>query len=170
METAPVRDARGAFARLFCENELSEIIKGRHIVQINQSWTRIPGTVRGLHYQRPPYAEMKLIRCLKGRAWDVAVDLRKGSRTLLQYFTHVLEPDSLIMVAIPEGFAHGFQVLESDTELLYLHTTPFVPDSAGIIRFDDPKVDIAWPLPVVEVSDRDKGAPLLDAVFEGFEI
>jgi len=113
VETTPFVDHRGAFARLYCEHELAEVIGGRRIVQINHSRTEMAGVVRGLHYQHPPHAEMKLVRCLKGRVWDVAVDLRQGSQTFLKWHAVELSPARANMLVIPEGLAHGFQVLEA---------------------------------------------------------
>jgi dTDP-4-dehydrorhamnose 3,5-epimerase len=117
----PQIDERGFFTRLFCHNELGELIGARQIVQINQSSTRTVGAVRGLHYQHGPSAEMKLVRCIKGKVWDVAVDLRAGSPTFLYWHAEELSAENAHMMVIPEGFAHGFQVLEEDSELLYLH-------------------------------------------------
>jgi len=166
-ETVPVVDPRGAFARLFCERELSEVMGGRHIVQINHSRTVTLGAVRGLHFQRPPQAEMKLVRCLKGRVWDVAVDLRAGSKTFLQWHAEELTPGNARMLIVPEGCAHGFQALEVGSELLYLHTAFYDPDLEGGVRCDDSRLGIAWPLPIADLSHRDRLLPLLDAEFRG---
>ena len=116
VETTPFVDQRGAFLRLFCERELSAILGERRIVQINYSRTEAVGTIRGLHYQRPPHAEMKLVRCLRGRVWDVALDLRQGSPTFLHWHAEELTPDNAQMLVIPEGCAHGFQALEAGME------------------------------------------------------
>ncbi len=169
VETALRADARGAFARLFCSGELKGLLGGRRIEQINQSCTAVVGTVRGLHFQRSPHAEMKLVRCLRGRVWDVAVDLRRASPTLLQWHAEELSPANRRMMVIPEGFAHGFQVLEPDSELLYLHTAAYHPVSEGGLRHDDPRLGIAWPLPAVGLSARDGGHPLIAADFEGVQ-
>ena len=112
-------DSRGAFARPYCERQLGELIGQRSIVQINHSRTRAVGAVRGLHFQHPPHAEMKLVRCLKGRVWDVAVDLRAHSPSFLHWHAEELTPENGRMMIMPEGFAHGFQVIEP-AELLYL--------------------------------------------------
>ena len=167
VETAPVFDHRGAFARLFCERELSNVIGARHIVQINCSRTVAIGAVRGLHFQRPPKAEMKLVRCLQGKVWDVAVDLRRGSGTLLQWHAEELTPGNGCMLVIPEGCAHGFQALEAESELLYLHTAFYDPDAEGGVRCDDPRLAIAWPLPIADLSQRDRLLPTLDSRFSG---
>lgn len=160
-------DQRGAFSRLYCEQELNEVLNGRRIVQINHSMTLSVGCVRGMHFQKPPYAEMKLVRCLRGRVLDVAVDLRSGSSSFLKWHAEELSPDSKRMLIIPEGFAHGFQVLERGSELLYLHTTAYAPQAEGGVSYADPRLDIRWPLPAVDVSDRDATHLPLSSDFKG---
>ena len=167
VETTTHIDERGAFARLFCHEELSLILDERQVVQVNHSRTNMVGAVRGFHYQTPPHAEMKLVRCLAGRVWDVAVDLRQGSPSFLGW-THVeLSPDNALMLMIPEGCAHGFQVLEPNSALLYMHTAFYQPSSEGGIRYDDPAIRIDWPLPVTQVSERDRRQPRLGDNFLG---
>lgn len=161
------RDARGSFARLYCETELASIIGGRRIVQINHSRTTARGAIRGLHYQRPPSAEMKLVRCLRGKVLDVTVDLRANSPTFLRWHAEELSPAEGQMFVIPEGCAHGFQALEPESEMLYLHTAPYAPAAEGGLRFDDPRLGIAWPLPPTDLSDRDRAHPLINERFEG---
>ena len=117
-ESKHFKDERGAFTRLFCEQELSSLIGQRKIMQINHSCTEVVGAVRGLHFQYAPHAEMKLVRCLKGKVWDVAVDLRPQSPSYKRWHAQELSPQNAHMMVIPEGFAHGFQVLEADSELL----------------------------------------------------
>jgi len=163
----PHRDARGAFMRLFCAQELQPVLGDRQIKQINHSRTSRAGAVRGLHFQHPPHAEMKMVRCLRGRVWDVAVDLRPGSPTFLQWHAQELAQDDAQMLVLPEGFAHGFQVLEPDSELLYLHTAFYRPDSEGGLRYDDSRLAITWPLPPQDLSPRDLSHPLLRANFSG---
>lgn len=170
VETIPYQDSRGAFARWHCERELLETIGNRQIVQINHSKTVAVGAVRGLHFQKPPHSEMKLVRCIKGRVWDVAVDLRKGSQTYLKWYAEELTPANARMMAIPEGFAHGFQVLEPESELLYLHTAFYVPEFEGGLRCNDPELDISWPLPVTDVSARDQSHPLIGQAFVGLNV
>ncbi|WP_100266265.1 dTDP-4-dehydrorhamnose 3,5-epimerase [Mariprofundus ferrinatatus] len=170
VESSVVADSRGRFARLYCEDELAAVLMQRKIVQVNRSLTHKCGAVRGLHFQYPPHAEMKLVRCLKGRVWDVAVDLRAGSPTFLKWTACELSPENGRMMVIQEGCAHGFQVLEPDSELLYLHTAAYTPESEGAVRFDDPAVAIVWPLPVSELSERDRNHPLLDKSFQGLMI
>jgi len=167
VETTSHRDARGAFARLYCERELAAVIADRHIVQINHSRTLAVGAVRGLHYQLAPHAEMKLVRCIRGRVWDVAVDLRAESPTFLQWHAVELTPGNARMLIVPEGCAHGFQVLEADSELVYLHTASYVPEWEAGARWDDPRLGIAWPLPVTDVSERDRRHPCLTPEFSG---
>ncbi|WP_083384407.1 MULTISPECIES: dTDP-4-dehydrorhamnose 3,5-epimerase family protein [Cupriavidus] len=163
-------DHRGAFARLFCSDELAPLLGARRIVQANHSRTARVGAVRGMHFQRPPHAEMKLVRCLRGRVWDVALDLRAGSPTFLHWQAFELSADNGHMLVIPEGCAHGFQVLEPDSELLYLHTAAYAPAAEGGVRHDDPRAGIGWPLPVADVSARDRGHALLTADFPGIAL
>jgi dTDP-4-dehydrorhamnose 3,5-epimerase len=167
--TARRSDARGSFGRLFCDHELAVCFGARHVVQINHSRTTHVGAVRGMHYQRAPHAEMKLVRCLRGAVWDVAVDLRQGSATFLRWHAQELSAENDAMLIIPEGFAHGFQVLEEDSELLYLHTAHYAPDAEGGVSCLDPRLQISWPLPVRDLSARDERHPLLASDFTGLE-
>lgn len=166
-ETELIADRRGAFSRLFCENELAKALNGRRIVQANLSITAGVGAVRGMHYQLPPHAEMKLVRCIKGRVWDVAVDLRFGSPTFLRWHAEELTPKNVRMLIIPEGCAHGFQVLEAESELLYLHTAFYVPEAEGGVRHDAAILNITWPLSVTDLSERDSTHPLINQDFPG---
>lgn len=170
VETNRRADHRGSFARFYCERELAQVIGNRKIVQINHSHTAAVGAIRGIHFQRPPHAEMKLVRCLKGRVWDVAVDLRANSPTFLDWHAEELTPEDARMFVIPEGCAHGFQVLEPDSELLYLHTDYYAPEAEGGIRHDDPRLRITWPLPVTDISARDAGHPLISSDFQGIRV
>lgn len=167
IQAEPIADQRGSFARLYCEQELAPVLNGRGIVQINHSLTRQTGALRGLHFQYPPHAETKIVRCLRGRVFDVALDLRAGSPTFLNWYAEELSPENGKALVVPEGCAHGFQVLEADSELLYLHTEFYKRGSEGGIRFDDPLVAIDWPLHVADLSARDAGHPLLPAGFQG---
>jgi dTDP-4-dehydrorhamnose 3,5-epimerase len=169
-ETSPHHDFRGQFARLYCENELSELTDSRKIVQINYSRTSAIGAIRGMHFQVPPNAEMKLVRCLKGRVWDVAVDLRQNSPTFLHWHAEELSANNNHMLIIPEGFAHGFQVLEPDSELLYLHTAFYNPTSESGLRFDDPALNIVWPLEPMDLSSRDQNHVKIDNNFKGLVV
>ncbi len=170
VETTLLSDQRGAFSRLYCESELSEIVGTRRIVQINHSRTAVAGAVRGLHFQPTPHAETKFVRCLRGRVFDVAVDLRSGSPSFLQWHAEELSPDNARMLVIPEGCAHGFQALRSESELLYLHTSAYAPHAEAGVRFDDPRLAIRWPLPVTDLSQRDNALPPLDAAFQGIVV
>lgn len=170
VETKAFQDSRGAFARLFCESELAQAVAGRRIEQINHSRTAAVGAIRGLHFQQAPHAEMKMVRCLRGRVWDVALDLRKGSPTFLQWHAQELSAANALMLVIPEGCAHGFQVLEPDSELLYLHTASYAPSAEGGVRFDDPALNVPWPLPVTDVSERDRKHPLIHKDFQGIAV
>jgi len=167
VETEPFQDNRGAFARLYCARELAPVVGDRQVVQINHSLTRAAGAVRGLHYQRSPHAEMKIVRCLKGRVFDVAVDLRRGSPTFLRWIACELSPQNRQALVVPEGCAHGFQVLEPDSELLYLHTAYYTREAEGAVRYDDPRVGVAWPLAPTDLSERDRSHPLLTPDFNG---
>lgn len=170
VESAVFQDNRGAFSRLFCSRELQPIVGSRTIVQINHSITCGVGAVRGLHFQNPPHAEMKIVRCLKGRVFDVAVDLRQGSPTFLEWTGVELTPGNHLAFVIPEGCAHGFQVLEEDSELLYLHTAFYHPDAEGALNVTDPRLGIAWPLPVGDISARDRNHPFADPNFPGVAV
>jgi dTDP-4-dehydrorhamnose 3,5-epimerase len=169
-ETKPFKDHRGAFYRAFCDTDLHPILQSRTIRQINLSRTEAIGATRGLHFQYPPYAEMKLVRCLHGRVWDVALDLRQGSPTFLQWYGVELSPENALMLVIPEGCAHGFQVLEECSELLYLHTAPYELTAEGGVRYNDPVIEVTWPLPITDVSRRDEAHPLLNEGFKGIAI
>jgi dTDP-4-dehydrorhamnose 3,5-epimerase len=166
IETTPHGDSRGRFTRIFCADELAGISAPLRFVQTNLSRTERCGTVRGLHFQRAPALESKLIRCLRGRVFDVAVDLRAGSASFGRWFGLELSQDNERQIFIPGGFAHGFQTLSDDAELLYQHTAPHSPDCEGGLLFSDPALAIDWPLPVTLVSARDNGLARLDRHFE----
>lgn len=170
VQAAPRNDDRGQFYRAFCIHELSSMIGDRRIEQINISRTSSVGAIRGMHFQRPPHAEMKLLRCIKGKVWDVAVDLRRNSNTFLKWHAVELSAENCTMIVIPEGCAHGFQVLESQSELLYLHTASYSSESESGVGFDDPSLSICWPLPISDISNRDKSHPLLKSSFSGIII
>jgi len=155
VERRPIADTRGYFERMFCVEELRPLIEGRSIVQINHSLTEKQGTVRGLHYQREPDAEMKIVSCLKGEIFDVAVDIRPGSPTFLHWHGEILSAANHRMLVIPEGFAHGFQVIGEGSEIMYLVTAPYAPECEGGLHALDPLLGIAWPYPVSELSARD---------------
>jgi dTDP-4-dehydrorhamnose 3,5-epimerase len=170
VENMPRFDSRGAFTRIYCERELNIVIGSRQITQINLSRTDSVGAVRGMHFQHVPHAEMKLVRCLRGRVWDVAIDIRANSPTFLKWHAQELSLENNRMMVIPEGFAHGFQVLEPESELLYLHTEFYEPQSEGGLRYNDPRLEIKWPIPIADLSDRDTSHPLIDSNFQGVRV
>lgn len=163
-------DSRGFLSRLFCAEELAEAGWKQPIAQINHTYTARQGTVRGMHYQRPPRAEMKLVSCMRGVVWDVAVDLRAGSPTFLQWHGEILSAENGRALLIPEGFAHGFQALGDDVELLYCHSATYAPDCEAGLHPQDARLAIAWPLPVVGLSVRDANHPTIGNEFEGVRI
>lgn len=167
IKTNSFRDSRGEFTRIFCDQDLNQYLQGKIIRQINRSVTFNVGVVRGMHYQVAPHAEIKIVRCVAGKVFDVAVDLRASSPTFLQWFGIELGPESADALLIPEGCAHGFQALLPNSELIYLHTAQFAQNAEGGIRFDDPKISIEWPLMVPEVSQRDSKFLYLDKYFTG---
>jgi dTDP-4-dehydrorhamnose 3,5-epimerase len=163
----PRSDNRGWFARTFCQDEFAQIGHTEPWVQMNHSMTHQAGAIRGMHFQHPPYAEIKLVRCIAGRVFDVIVDLRADSTTFGNWFGAELSADNYKMMYIPKGFAHGFQTLTTDCQLLYCHSNYYTPDSEGAVRFDDPRINIQWPLPVTDLSNRDASHPLLTDEFGG---
>ena len=163
-------DERGRFARLFCQGSLAAFGQPLQIRQINHSRTAQHGSVRGLHFQYPPHAETKLITCLRGAVWDVAVDLRRGSATFLHWHAERLEAGDGRSLLLPPGFAHGFQALSDDAELLYLHSADYSPEHEGGLFPNDERLAIAWPLPVSNLSARDAAHPLLAVNFQGVEL
>lgn len=154
-------DARGFFARIFCEEEFAEQGLNTRWVQANISYSQEKGTLRGMHFQRPPAAEVKMVRCLSGRVLDVLVDLREGSSTLGKHAAVVLDAEERNAVYIPEGCAHGFQTLTGDVELQYFHSCRYTPELEGGVNPLDPALGIEWPLPVSQMSERDAGLPAL---------
>lgn len=163
-------DKRGFFARTFCKTEFLNIGFEVEFVQFNHPFNSLKGTIRGMHYQKPPFAETKLIRCVQGSVYDVAIDLRKNSPTYLQYFGTVLSSSNLNCIIIPEGFAHGFQTLEDNTSLIYHHTNYYTPNTEGGIRFDDPLINIQWQLPPVNISERDLSHPFISTNFQAISL
>jgi dTDP-4-dehydrorhamnose 3,5-epimerase len=163
----PSVDERGRFVRVFCAQEFAALRAGLQFAQVNLSRTAQQGTVRGMHFQRAPAADAKLVRCVHGAVYDVAVDLRAGSPTFLRWFAVELSADAENAVLIPEGFAHGFQARIDGAELLYMHTATYAPQHEGGVRHDDPRLSIEWPLPARNVSARDRSFPLIDDAFAG---
>lgn len=167
VERQRLGDSRGFLSRLFCAEELCSAGWSRPIAQINHTSTAHAGTIRGMHYQRPPHAEMKLVTCVRGEVWDVAVDLRAGSPTLLKWHAAHLSAENGRALLIPEGFAHGFQALSDDVELLYCHSAAHAPDADAGVHPLDPRLAIAWPLPIREMSTKDSQRSLLTEDFAG---
>jgi dTDP-4-dehydrorhamnose 3,5-epimerase len=162
-------DARGFLSRIYCRDEFAHVGMPHPLVQINHTLTRQCGTVRGMHFQYPPYAETKLVSCLSGKVFDVAIDLRRGSSTFLKWHAEVLSAENRKSLLIPEGFAHGFQTLTEDCELIYIHTAAYDKTSESGVRFDDPVFGIRWPLAAIDISDRDRIHALVDDAFSGIE-
>ncbi len=158
-------DTRGYFSRFYCANEFRDAGYELPIAQINHSMTERRGTVRGLHFQRSPHSEVKLVSCLKGEVFDVAVDLRADSPTFLQWHAETLSEDNARSFYIPEGFAHGFQALTDECELLYLHSVTFTPQAEGGVNIMDNSLSISWPLDITTLSDRDRSFPPIDPDF-----
>ncbi len=167
VERQRLGDARGFLSRLFCTEELGAAGWNRPIVQINHTYTARCGTLRGMHFQYPPHAEMKLVSCIRGEVWDVAIDLRAGSRTFLQWHAERLSADNGHALLIPEGFAHGFQALSDDVELLYCHSAAYSAEAEAGLNPTDPKLAITWPLQITELSSRDAQHPMLNEQFAG---
>lgn len=167
IQRKPVGDGRGYLERMFCIVELQALIPGRQIVQINHSLTASRGTVRGMHFQMPPHAETKFVSCLRGEVFDVAVDIRSDSPTFLQWHAEVLSASNHKTMVVPEGFAHGFQALTDDSEILYFSTELYWPSAESGLHADDPKLGIRWLLPVSGLSPRDATRPFLNANFKG---
>ena len=162
IEPEPMRDARGFFARSYCEREFAaQGINGRP-VQCNISYNTKRGTLRGMHFQRAPHGEAKLVRCTAGGIYDVIIDLRRDSPTFRQWAGFELTADNRSALYIPEGFAHGFQTLTDDSEVFYQMFDFFEPGSAGGVRWDDPAFGIAWPLTDPVMSDKDRAYPDYD--------
>ncbi len=162
-----IEDDRGFLSRFYCVEEFREAGLNKPIAQINHTLTRKKGAVRGLHFQHPPHAETKVVSCLKGEILDVAVDLRRDSPTFLHWQGEILSASNRKSLLIPEGFAHGFQALTEDCELIYLHTASYYAEAEGALNVTDPRLNIAWPLPIGDLSARDRSHPFIDENFQG---
>jgi len=167
IERQQLGDDRGFLARLFCSDELAIAGWTRPIAQVNHTCTAIRGTVRGLHFQRPPHCEMKLVSCLRGEIWDVAVDIRTGSDTFLKWHAERITADNRRAFLIPEGFAHGYQTLTDDVELLYCHSSAYSAESEAGLNVQDPKFAIPWPLQIAWLSTRDSNHAFVSEDFMG---
>jgi len=167
IERLPLSDTRGAFERIFCDTTFALLGFDAQVRQINRSSTRQRGSVRGLHYQAPPHAEDKLVSCLRGEVFDVAVDLRQGSPTFLHWHGEMLSDGNHRSLFIPKGFAHGFQTMIDDCELVYVHSAPHAPEAERGLLYTDPGIGIPWPLPPIALSQRDSTWPEIERDFAG---
>ncbi len=162
-----LEDSRGWFTRFFCKKEFAQIGHTKEWVQINHSFTSKKGSVRGMHFQKPPFEEIKMVRCIAGAVYDVIVDIRKDSKTFLNYFGAELSAENKKMMYIPQGFAHGFQTLSDDAELIYHHTQYYNPEAEDALHHQDSILNITWPLIITEVSERDANHKFLTQQFKG---
>lgn len=170
VERQNLGDHRGFLSRIFCAEELANAGWVKQIAQINLTSTKQQGTVRGMHFQHPPYSEVKLVNCVRGAVLDVAVDLRANSPTFLKWHAEELSADNRRSLLIPEGFAHGFQTLTDDCEILYFHSASHMPNSEGALNALDPALNVRWPLAIMEMSERDRLHPYLTEKFTGLTI
>jgi dTDP-4-dehydrorhamnose 3,5-epimerase len=165
-----VSDTRGFFCRVFDAEEFAAAGVAGSVSQINHTLTRRRGAVRGLHFQYPPHAECKLVSCIRGSVFDVAVDLRRDSPSFLRWHAEMLTAENSRSLLIPEGFAHGFQALEADCELIYVHTAAYRADAEGGLSPADPRLAIDWPLDVIDLSQRDRSHALIGPDWKGIEL
>jgi dTDP-4-dehydrorhamnose 3,5-epimerase len=170
IEPVQLVDERGVFMRNFCEREFKKINFSKHFVQFNQSINYKKGTLRGMHFQMPPYAETKLIKCISGAVLDIIVDIRCSSNTFLQWHAEELTEDNHRMMFIPEGFAHGFITLKDNTILIYHHTSFYHKESDRGLLYNDPQLRIDWPIDIKVISDKDLSYAPLDNNFKGIQI
>ena len=162
-------DDRGFFARFFCTEEFTKAGLINTFVQINNSLTKSKGTLRGMHYQLPPSAEVKVVRCIRGSLYDVILDLRPDSATYGKWYGDTLTAENRRMMYVPQGFAHGFVTLEDDTEAFYLVSSTYAPQQERGIRYNDPAFGIKWPIDPVEISDKDRNWRDFDPEWHGIE-
>jgi len=165
IQVMPRIDERGSFSRIFCEQKFEEYGLCTAWRQANASFSAYSGTLRGMHFQTPPFSEVKLVRCSKGRVYDVVVDLRTTSTTFGRYYGHELTPDNNFLMYVPHGFAHGYQTLEDKSEVSYLVSQPYSPKHEGVLLFKDIDVSIPWPLSVTSVSPKDSAGKSLTDIF-----
>lgn len=167
LERKPIGDTRGYLERMFCVKEYGDLFAQKQIMQINHTLTEKAGTIRGMHFQIPPHSEIKIVSCLRGKVLDIAIDLRKGSPTFLQSHAEILSESNYRTLCIPEGFAHGFQTLTDNCELLYFHSAMYNGAAENGLNPLDDRLKIKWPLAVSEISDRDKNHPMINDNFKG---
>ncbi len=170
VEPSPIEDDRGSFARLFCSRTFRDAGLVGQFLQTNHATTQMAGTIRGLHYQIPPHAEVKLLRCTRGEVFDVIVDVRLGSPTFMHWHGQRLTDRDNKMIYVPHGFAHGYQTLTDGAEVSYQSSSEYSPESERRVRFDDPRVGIEWAHDRCEVSRKDAASEYLSAEFEGIDI
>lgn len=170
IDVQPFQDNRGFFTRTFCEREFAEHKLEQHFVQANHSGSHGKGVIRGMHFQHAPHCEVKLVKCVQGAIFDVIIDVRKGSPTFLQWFGAELTAENKRMMYVPKGFAHGFQSLSEYSEITYMVSAFYNKEMEGGLKYDDPAINIEWPLPVSLVSDKDLNILLLDVDFKGIKI
>jgi dTDP-4-dehydrorhamnose 3,5-epimerase len=170
LERTLVHDDRGFFDRLISVDDAPEIFEQRTIYQVNRTLTTRRGTIRGLHFQVPPVSDLKIVTCVRGRVLDVAVDLRRTSPTFLAWHAELLDSASSLSIVIPEGFAHGFQTLEDECELVYIHTGPYRPAAEGGFSSLDPRLAIPWPEVITSMSERDRHLPNVPDDFDGIPV
>jgi dTDP-4-dehydrorhamnose 3,5-epimerase len=168
LERRSVGDDRGHLERLFCSMELSAFMHQEGIAQSNLTHTKRPGTLRGLHMQEPPYSETKIVTCIQGKVWDVAVDMRQGSPTFLRWHAVELSGSNRRSLLIPKGFAHGFQTLTDDCTMIYFHSALYTPSAERGFDAFDPRLGIRWPQVTCLRSDRDKGHAAIPETFQGY--
>jgi dTDP-4-dehydrorhamnose 3,5-epimerase len=166
IDIEPIMDDRGFFARTWCHGEFARIGLDAELAQCNISFNAKCGTLRGMHYQVEPHAEAKLVRCIRGRIYDVVVDLRQNSPTYRNWHSEILSADNRRALFVPKGLAHGFQTLADESEVHYQMSTPYHPDCARGVRWDDPAFGITWPLAGPIMSLRDQGYPLLEGLVQ----
>lgn len=159
IEPEPVLDRRGSFARTFCKREFAAHDLVTDFIQHSVSQSTLKHTLRGLHFQKPPHREVKLVSCIRGTIWDVAVDLRRDSPTYLHWVSTILSAENGLQFYIPEGFAHGFQSLSDNVAVSYMISAPYVEGSACGIRYDEPAIGISWPARPSVISERDLNWP-----------
>ncbi len=162
-----IEDQRGFLSRMYCKEEFKSFDLVESFVQINHTLTKKKGTIRGMHFQCSPWAETKVVTCIRGEVFDVSVDIRKDSPTYLQWYSTILSEDNKNSVYIPEGFAHGFQTLTDNCQLIYFHSNFFNPDAEDGLNALDPDLAIQWPKSITEISDKDNNRPMLNDMPRG---
>ncbi len=167
LERKSIGDERGFLSRIWCSKEMKEVGWKNEIAQINHTYNQKRGTIRGLHFQKTPHQEKKLVTCIRGAIWDVVVDVRPNSSTFLHWHSEELSDQNMKALMIPEGFAHGYQTLTDDVELFYCHSEFFHESSERGLNPQDPELSIDWPLKISSISSRDLDHPLISKTFKG---